>query len=72
MLGSGDKDCGKNEEKFYKMILLGTNVVIYLYGADLDDTAATTLRNSNLDTWNVIVAEVLGYRFADTTDEKIF
>lgn len=54
------------------MILLDTNVVIYLHGADLDDTAATTLRNSNLDTCNVIVAEVLGYRFADTTDEKIF
>ncbi len=54
------------------MILLDTNVVIYLHGADLDDTVATTLRNSTLDTCNVIVAEVLGYRFTDPRDAKYF
>lgn len=54
------------------MILLDTNVVIYLHGADLDDTVATTLRNSTLGTCNVIVAEVLGYRFTDPRDAKYF
>ncbi len=54
------------------MILLDTNVVIYLHGADLDDTVATTLRNSTLDTCNVIVAEVLGYRLTDPRDAKYF
>ncbi len=54
------------------MILLDTNVIIYLHGANLDDTVADTLRNSTLHTCNVIVAEVLGYRFIDPEDAKYF
>jgi predicted nucleic acid-binding protein len=54
------------------MILLDTNVVIYLHGASLDETLADTLRSSTLDTCNVIVAEVLGYKFIDPEDAKYF
>ncbi len=54
------------------MILLDTNVIIYLHGANLDDEIADTLRNSTLDTCNVIVAELLGYRFIDPEDAKYF
>ncbi len=54
------------------MILLDTNVVIYLHGAQLDETVAEKLRNSTLDTCNVIVAEVLGYKSIDPEDAKYF
>jgi predicted nucleic acid-binding protein len=54
------------------MILLDTNIVIYLHGALLNDTVADQLRNSTLDTCNVIVAEVLGYKFVNPEDTKYF
>ena len=54
------------------MILLDTNLVIYLHGIQLDEAVAEKLRNTTLDTCNVIVAEVLGYKSMDTIDEKFF
>jgi hypothetical protein len=54
------------------MILLDTNVVIYLHGVQLDQAVAEKLRNSTLGTCNVIVAEVLGYKSIDPEDVKYF
>lgn len=54
-----------SEEKLQKMILLDTNIVIYLHDGQLDDPVTDRLRNSALDTCNIIVAEVLGYKAID-------
>lgn len=54
------------------MILLDTNVVIYLHGAMLEDSVADKLRNSTLDTCNIIVAEVLGYKRMEPEDAEYF
>lgn len=54
------------------MILLDTNIVIYLYGAQLDDAVLTELQKSRLNTCNVIVAEVLGYKLIEPDDAKYF
>lgn len=54
------------------MILLDTNVVIYLHGAVLDDAVADRLRDSTLDTCNIIIAEVLGYKLIEPEDAKYF
>ncbi len=54
------------------MILLDTNVLIYLHGAQLEDKVADELHNSTLDTCNIIIAEVLGYKFIDPEDARYF
>ena|SRR5487761_1280875 len=54
------------------MILLDTNILIYLHGAQLQDEVADKLRNSILDTCNIIIAEVLGYKSIDPEDVKYF
>ena len=54
------------------MILLDTNIVIYLHGAPLETDVADKLRNSILDTCNIVIAEVLGYGFIDSEDAKYF
>ncbi len=54
------------------MILLDTNIVIYLHGARLDASVADMLRNSTLDTCNIIIAEVLGYKLIDPEDAQYF
>jgi len=54
------------------MILLDTNIVIYLHNAQLTDEAVAELQNSTLDTCNIIIAEVLGYKSIDLEDAKYF
>jgi predicted nucleic acid-binding protein len=54
------------------MILLDTNVVIYLHGGQLGPSVTETLQNSTLDTCNIIIAEVLGYRFTNPEDAAYF
>jgi len=54
------------------MILLDTNIVIYLHGGQLEDEVRDELRSSSLDTCNIIIAEVLGYNFADSEDAEYF
>jgi predicted nucleic acid-binding protein len=54
------------------MILLDTNIVIYLHDTQLNAPVLDTLRNSTLDTCNIIIAEVLGYKFIDPEDIKYF
>jgi predicted nucleic acid-binding protein len=54
------------------MILLDTNILIYLHGAQLEDVAADKLNNSSLDTCNIIIAEVLGYKSIDPEDARYF
>lgn len=54
------------------MILLDTNVVIYLHDNMLDDSLIEKLRNSPLDTCNIIVAEVLGYMHIDQEEARYF
>ena len=54
------------------MILLDTNVVIYLHDNMLDESHIEKLRDSSLDTCNIIVAEVLGYKNIDQEEAKYF
>lgn len=54
------------------MILLDTNIIIYLYGADLDDVVAKKLQSSTLDTCNIIIAEVLGYKQIEAEAARYF
>jgi|SRR5581483_4936282 len=54
------------------MILLDTNIIIYLHGSLLDEAIIMKLRNSALATCNVIIAEVLGYESLDPVDAKHF
>ena len=54
------------------MILLDTNIVIYLHGAQLSDAVTDKLRESALNTCNIIISEVLGYKSIDPEDVKYF
>jgi predicted nucleic acid-binding protein len=54
------------------VILLDSNVVIYLHDAQLGEVVIDRLRNSTLDTCNIIVAEVLGHKFIDSEDASYF
>ena len=54
------------------MILVDTNIVIYLHGARLNDDIVAELRVTSLDTCNIIVAEVLGYKSMNLIDRKYF
>jgi predicted nucleic acid-binding protein len=54
------------------MILLDTNTIIYLRNNQLSDNLIEVLRNSALNTCNIIVAEVLGYKDMDQEDESYF
>ena len=54
------------------MILLDTNIIIYLHGAQLDEVAVERLRSSALATCNVIIAEVLGCKPIGSVDAKYF
>jgi predicted nucleic acid-binding protein len=54
------------------MILLDTNTIIYLRNNQLSDNLIDVLRNSALNTCNIIVAEVLGYKDMDQEDESYF
>lgn len=54
------------------MILLDTNVIIYLHGATLEDAVVTKLRDSALGTCNIIIAEVLGYQRIEPDDARYF
>ena len=54
------------------MILLDTNVLIYLRNGQLDDDIVQSLRTMKLDTCNVIIAEILGYPITKINDAKFF
>jgi len=54
------------------MILLDTNVVIYLHDNMLEESLIEKLRNSALDTCNIIVAEVLGFKYIDQEEARYF
>lgn len=54
------------------MIKLYTYLVIYLHGANLDSSVEKMLQNFNLDTCNIIIAEVLGYKFIDPEKTTYF
>ena len=54
------------------MILLDTNIVIYLQGGKLPEAHIQKLRVTPLNTCNIIVAEVLGYNFPNPDDSQYF
>lgn len=54
------------------MILLDSNILIYLRDPSISGAIAAQLQDSRLHTCNIIVAEVLGYRDIDTTDARYF
>lgn len=54
------------------MILLDTNIVIYLQSGKLPEVHIQKLRVTPLNTCNIIVAEVLGYNFPNPDDSQYF
>ena len=54
------------------MILLDTNILIYLYDNLLSESLIEKLRNSSLDSCNIIIVEVLGYKPIDEEDARYF
>lgn len=54
------------------MILLDTNTIIYLRNNQLDEKEIDVLKSSSLNTCNIIVAEVLGYKAIDEEDTIFF
>lgn len=54
------------------MILLDSNVVIYLRDPDWGERIARQLGDERLATCNVVVAEVLGYKGLELTDARFF
>ena len=54
------------------MILLDSNIIIYLRDPKLGERIAAQLQDSRLHTCNIIIAEVLGYKDIDNTDARYF
>jgi predicted nucleic acid-binding protein len=54
------------------MILLDSNIVIYLRDPNVAQIIIDQLDNQTLDTCNIVVAEVLGYRSISEEDAKYF
>jgi toxin FitB len=54
------------------MILLDTNIVIYLRNAVLSDESVSLLRANTLATCNIVIAEVLGFGSIDREDISYF
>jgi predicted nucleic acid-binding protein len=54
------------------MILLDTNTIIYLRNNQLDEKMVDMLRGTSLNTCNIVIAEVLGYKAIDQEDNSFF
>lgn len=54
------------------MILLDSNILIYLRSPKLGEKIAAQLHNSRLHTCNIVIAEVLGYKGINSTDAQYF
>lgn len=54
------------------MILLDSNIIIYLRDPILGEKIADQLQDSRLHTCNIVIAEVLGYKDIDNTDAHYF
>ncbi len=54
------------------MILLDSNIIIYLRDPILGEKIANQLYGSRLHTCNVVVAEVLGYKDIEDVDARYF
>lgn len=54
------------------MILLDTNILIYLRNGRLNEKTIDLLRSSTLASCNIIVAEVLGFKLIDRDDAAYF
>ena len=54
------------------MLLLDSNIVIYLHGGKLDHEAVGVIRSNQLATSNIIVAEVLSYSYTTKIDLNYF
>lgn len=54
------------------MILLDSNIVIYLRDPVLGKKIAAQLEGSRLHTCNIVITEVLGYKDIDDTDAQYF
>ena len=54
------------------MILLDSNIVIYLRDPILGEKIVGLLQNQRLDTCNIVVAEVLGFNGLENKDARYF
>lgn len=54
------------------MILLDSNILIYLRNPKLGERIAEQLQDSRLHTCNIVIAEVLGYKDINNTDAQYF
>jgi toxin FitB len=70
--GSVSRERRVTHGKKSKVILLDSNVVIYLRNPNTSGLIIEKLNNQSLHTCNVIVAEVLGFSKLSEEDEKYF
>lgn len=54
------------------MILLDSNIVIYLRAPEWGEKIAGHIKGEGLDTCNAVIAEVLGFKNLETTDARYF
>jgi len=54
------------------LILLDSNILIYLRDPALGEKIAAQLQDSRIHTCNIIIAEVLGYKAIEDVDAKYF
>ena len=59
-------------ERSKDLILLDSNIVIYLCVPKLGEKIAAQLQDSRIHTCNIIIAEVLGYKAIEGVDAKYF
>ena len=54
------------------MILLDSNIIIYLRDPAVSDSLIDKLRNERLDTCNIVISEVLGFKGLGYEDTRYF
>jgi predicted nucleic acid-binding protein len=60
------------ERRSKDLILLDSNILIYLRDPKLSERIAVQLHDSRLHTCNIVIAEVLGYKDIDNRDARYF
>jgi predicted nucleic acid-binding protein len=62
----------RSVERSQALILLDSNILIYLRDPELGEKIAAQLHDARLHTCNIVIAEVLGYKDIDDTDARYF
>ncbi len=59
-------------ERIKDLILLDSNIIIYLRDPVLGEKIVAQLQDSRLHTCNIVISEVLGYKYIDNKDAGYF